>query len=96
MLMTRRPRCPQPSAPNTTADFQSHLDFPYVEEHELDCLNLTIAKPSRSSLQQAGLGALHGTLPVYVYVHGGALAFGAATDPIWSTCIGPNAVLGRR
>lgn len=86
--MSNRPRCPQPAAPNTTADFQSHLDFPAdLEESEFDCLNLLVVRPSRTSLEQAGLGALHNTLPVYVYVHGGALAFGAGTDPIWGECI---------
>lgn len=80
-----RPRCPQPSAPNTTAAFQSHLDFPSnLEESEFDCLNLQVSRPSSSSLTRAELGTFKYGLPVYIYIHGGALAFGAGTDPVWS------------
>ncbi|KAK4949969.1 hypothetical protein LTR10_011811 [Elasticomyces elasticus] len=74
------PKCPQPSGPNKTLTYQSHLDFPLdVAESEFECLNLFIIRPA-ISLQASPKCT---KLPVYVYIHGGAYAFGSATDPMW-------------
>ncbi|KAL1305045.1 hypothetical protein AAFC00_001986 [Neodothiora populina] len=70
------PRCPQPAAFLSSAVFQSNLDFPDdVETDELECLNLFIVAPGNISPGQK--------LPVYVFLHGGGLAFGAGSDPMW-------------
>ncbi|PYH96659.1 alpha/beta-hydrolase [Aspergillus ellipticus CBS 707.79] len=79
------PRCPQPQEPNNSDSFQSYLEFPPdVTESEFDCLNLFITRPSLAALAAAGLDAPAATLPVYVYIHGGAYSFGAGTDPMWN------------
>lgn len=74
----KSPRCPQPQEPNTSDFYQSYLEFPAdVAESEFDCLNLFITRPSRVT------SGSETKLPVYVYIHGGAYAFGAGTDPMW-------------
>lgn len=88
LMMLRRPRCPQPPEPNDTATFQSYLEFPSdVLESEFGCLNLFITRPSKAALLKAGLENQVGVLPVYFYIHGGAYAFGAGTDPMWGEYI---------
>ncbi|EEA26286.1 hypothetical protein TMatcc_005453 [Talaromyces marneffei ATCC 18224] len=75
------PRCPQPQEPNNSDFYQSCLEFPGdVAESEFDCLNLFITRPSRVPIPPSGSET---KLPVYVYIHGGAYAFGAGTDPMW-------------
>ncbi|KAF3395620.1 Para-nitrobenzyl esterase [Talaromyces pinophilus] len=75
------PRCPQPPEPNNSDFYQSYLEFPGdVEESEFDCLNLFVTRPSRATLLSSGEDT---KLPVYAYIHGGAYAFGAGTDPMW-------------
>ncbi|KAH6986542.1 para-nitrobenzyl esterase [Ilyonectria sp. MPI-CAGE-AT-0026] len=77
------PKCPQPSEPNNSRTFQSYLPFPDDGESEFDCLNLFIIRPSADALSQRGFDPLTSRLPVLVWIHGGGLAFGAATDPMW-------------
>ncbi|KAH7129195.1 para-nitrobenzyl esterase [Dactylonectria macrodidyma] len=77
------PKCPQPSGPNNSRTFQSYLPFPDDAESEFDCLNLFIIRPSGDALRRHGLDPVTSRLPVLVWIHGGGLAFGAATDPMW-------------
>ncbi|CAK7223978.1 hypothetical protein SBRCBS47491_005391 [Sporothrix bragantina] len=76
------PKCVQPSGPNDSRTYQSYLAFPDDAESEFDCLNLFIVRPSPEALQRQGI-APYARIPVLVWIHGGALAFGAATDPMW-------------
>ncbi|KAH7139897.1 para-nitrobenzyl esterase [Dactylonectria estremocensis] len=77
------PKCPQPSGPNNSRTFQSYLPFPDDIESEFDCLNLFTIRPSDDALRRRGFDPATSRLPVLVYIHGGGLAFGAATDPMW-------------
>lgn len=83
LLSFTRPKCPQPSWPNTSNSFQSHLDFPNDSESEFDCLNLFITRPSNKAL--ARIEYVDRKLPVLIWIHGGGYGFGAATDPMWGT-----------
>lgn len=96
LMILRRPRCPQPPEPNNTATFQSYLEFPSdVLESEFDCVNLFIARPSKDALLRDGLGNEVGVLPVYFYIHGGAYAFGAGSDPMWGEYIQKSMICHR-
>ncbi|CAK7204981.1 hypothetical protein SEUCBS139899_007744 [Sporothrix eucalyptigena] len=75
-------KCVQPPGPNDSRTYQSYLPFPDDAESEFDCLNLFVIRPSAAALQRYGI-APYAKLPVLVWIHGGALAFGAATDPMW-------------
>ncbi|KAH8659774.1 Alpha/Beta hydrolase protein [Xylariales sp. PMI_506] len=78
------PKCPQPSGPNDSRTYQSYLPFPEdVTESEFDCLNLFVVRPSAKALERAGCNPVTSKLPVLVWIHGGAFAFGAGTDPMW-------------
>lgn len=82
------PKCPQPTAPNDSRTYQAYLPFPDDPESEFDCLNLFVVRPSPAALACRGLlpqADAPVRLPVLVWIHGGGLAFGAATDPIWGT-----------
>lgn len=76
------PKCVQPPEPNDSRTYQAYLPFPDDAESELDCLNLFVIRPSPAALQRHGI-APYARLPVLVWIHGGALAFGAGTDPMW-------------
>jgi carboxylesterase type B len=90
MKHRRSPRCPQPQEPNNSDFYQSYLEFPSdVEESEFHCLNLFITRPSRATLSSSGAETI---LPVYAYIHGGAYAFGAGTDPMWGEGASCNSV----
>ncbi|KAF7557995.1 hypothetical protein G7Z17_g287 [Cylindrodendrum hubeiense] len=77
------PKCPQPSGPNNSRFYQSYLPFPDDSESEFDCLNLFVIRPSADALRRHGFDPITSPLPVLVWIHGGGLAFGAATDPMW-------------
>lgn len=76
----------QPSEPNDSRTYQSYLPFPDDGESEFDCLNLFVVRPSPAALQRHGIPP-YARIPVLVWIHGGALAFGAGTDPIWGESI---------
>lgn len=81
LIWEKSPRCPQPQEPNNSDFYQSYLEFPGdVEESEFGCLNLFITRPIRATLSSSREET---KLPVYAYIHGGAYAFGAGTDPMW-------------
>ncbi|PWY77757.1 alpha/beta-hydrolase [Aspergillus eucalypticola CBS 122712] len=76
------PKCPQPPGGDNSVYFQADIPFPKpVPESEFDCLNLNIIRPSATGLSRAGIDPSI-KLPVLVWIHGGAGAFGAGSDPI--------------
>ncbi|RAK89049.1 alpha/beta-hydrolase [Aspergillus costaricaensis CBS 115574] len=79
---TNGPKCPQPPGGDNSAYFQADIPFPKpIPESEFDCLNLNIIRPSATGLSHAGIDPFI-KLPVLVWIHGGAGAFGAGSDPI--------------
>ncbi|EFX02769.1 para-nitrobenzyl esterase [Grosmannia clavigera kw1407] len=80
------PKCPQPSAGNTSRVFQTYLPYPELAEAKFDCLRLTIVRPSPAALARHGIAPAEASrLPVLVWIHGGGLSMGASSDPMWDT-----------
>lgn len=72
-LLIGSPRCPQPDEPNTTVDFGPYLPFEHNGQDDLNCLNLNVTCPKD----------IVKPLPVFFWIHGGSLTWGAGSDPIW-------------
>jgi carboxylesterase type B len=76
-LLIYSPRCPQPDEPNTTVDFGPYLPFEHNGQDDLNCLNLNVTCPKDATLP----------LPVFFWIHGGSLTWGAGSDPIWEPTV---------